>query len=239
MPRRQDLPNGRHLRITPSCLAAQLQPQLQKLLFRPSVSTSERAGINRKAGRREERSSGSRAARRVLCVYDARWGPLLESPSRFQEKYFWFWSPKNKNAFALPCRPFPPSPDHSSHPRRSSRNQQEGGKAGRREARFGGSRAARHRREQEPARFVRSKLLLASKEIFLILVPQKQKCVLASLLVFPASRLPVDSLSLVTERPAAVTNSSAFRAASRQPKRDGMSAQPPSRLPVLSLLGPR
>ena len=69
---------------------------------RPRFASRERAGNNRKAGRREARSGGSRASRHDPHTATSGSTPLASA--RFQGKYFWFWSSKNKNAFSLPRR---------------------------------------------------------------------------------------------------------------------------------------
>jgi hypothetical protein len=78
------------------------------------VTTGRREGGKREIG-------GSRASR--ASRQDAQ--HRHESSAHFPGKYFWFWSPKNKNAFSLPCRPsrlpaflFSEGPRHEELPAR-------------------------------------------------------------------------------------------------------------------------
>ena len=66
-------------------------------------------------------------------------------------------------------------------------------KAGRREARAWGSRATRHALWPRDELFRAPLFCSLSREIFLVLVLQKQKCALAFPQAFPPSRLPVRS----------------------------------------------
>jgi hypothetical protein len=83
----------------------------------------------------------------------------------------------------------------------SEEDQQEGGKSGSKTRGFArcAHRAtdARDNRLSSPARSFCS----LPREIFLVLVLQKQKCALAFPQVFPSSRLPVDLLSLAQNGP--------------------------------------
>jgi hypothetical protein len=64
----------------------------------------DRAGKQQEGGKAGSERLGVRALRAKTPATSRQ----HESSARFQGKYFWFWSSKNKNAFS-PLQTFPPS----------------------------------------------------------------------------------------------------------------------------------